>query len=58
MRLITRRHLFAIAISVALTIALVAPSAAQPPRPIPNLDALRLEEPLTIDRSPIRSHLA
>ncbi|WP_299643312.1 S8 family serine peptidase [uncultured Chloroflexus sp.] len=53
MKLMTKRHLFAIAISVALTIALIAPSAAQPPRPIPNLDAFRLEEPLTIDRSPI-----
>ncbi|MDW8405905.1 S8 family peptidase [Chloroflexus sp.] len=52
MRSITKRHFFAIAISVALTIALVAPSAAQPPRPIPNLDALRLEEPVTIDRAP------
>lgn len=48
------RQLVAIAISIALTVALVAPSAAQPPRPIPNLHDLRMEAPLTIDRTPTR----
>jgi len=49
MRSITKRHLFAMIISIGLTIALVAPSAAQPPRPLPNIEALRLEEPAILE---------
>ncbi|WP_298820131.1 S8 family serine peptidase [Chloroflexus sp.] len=54
MKLTNRRHLVAIAISIALTIALVAPLAAQPPRPIPNLDSIRLDEPISLERAPTR----
>ncbi len=49
---VAKRPLFAIVVSIILTIALIAPSAAQPPRPLPNLDALRLDAPVTIDRGP------
>ncbi|ACL25431.1 S8 family serine peptidase [Chloroflexus aggregans] len=49
-----KRQLIALAVSLLLTMALVTPSTAQPPRPIPNLDALRLDEPVTIDQAPIK----
>lgn len=52
MSLPTKRHLLAVIISIALTIALIAPSAAQPPRPLPNLESLRLEEPVTLTSAP------
>ncbi|WP_287156676.1 S8 family serine peptidase [Chloroflexus sp.] len=52
MSLSTKRHLLAVIISIGLTIALIAPSAAQPPRPLPNLESLRLEEPVTLTSAP------
>lgn len=52
MSLPTKRHLLAVIISIALTIVLIAPSAAQPPRPLPNLESLRLEEPVTLTSAP------
>jgi len=50
MSLSTKRHLLAVIISIGLTIALIAPSAAQPPRPL--LESLRLEEPVTLTSAP------
>ncbi|WP_322817044.1 S8 family peptidase [Chloroflexus sp.] len=52
MSLSTKRHLFAVIISIGLTIALIAPLSAQPPRPLPNLESLRLEEPVTLTSAP------
>lgn len=52
MSLPTKRHLLAVIISIGLTVALIAPSAAQPLRPLPNLESLRLEEPVTLTSAP------
>ncbi|MGQ9481141.1 S8 family serine peptidase [Chloroflexus sp.] len=52
MSLPTKRHLLTVIISIGLTIALIVPSAAQPPRPLPNLESLRLEEPVTLTSAP------
>lgn len=52
MSLPTKRHFLAVIISIGLTIALIAPSAAQPPRPLPNLESLRLAEPVTLTSAP------
>ncbi|MGQ9613966.1 S8 family serine peptidase [Chloroflexus sp.] len=52
MSLPTKRHLLTVIISIGLTIALIVPSAAQPPRPLSNLESLRLEEPVTLTSAP------
>ncbi|MGB9738571.1 hypothetical protein [Chloroflexus sp.] len=49
-----KRPLITLAVSLLLTITLVTPITAQPPRPIPKLDALRLDEPVTLDQAPIK----